>query len=209
MYLSMVWARVCLGTAPITVSIFLPFLKIITVGIERIPYSVATAGDSSVFNLTAFSLPLYSSASSSTSGAIIRQGPHQGAQKSTKTGKSLFRTFSSQSPSVTASACGSALLAWTTQDLRRRAWMGWSEAAPPRRFFGAASALDCAAARADLRQEVVGDLTAYLELVVPVAERVALAESRPLLFMVLVKMKDKPFVAHRRGKRKKETPQRK
>merc|ERR1719398_197332 len=68
------------------------------------PYSVATAGLSSVLSLTALSFPLYSSASSSTSGAIIRQGPHQGAQKSTRTGTSLFRTFSSQSASVTASA---------------------------------------------------------------------------------------------------------
>ena len=34
-------------------------------------------------------------------GAIIRQGPHQGAQKSTITGTGLFKTFSSQSPSVT------------------------------------------------------------------------------------------------------------
>lgn len=54
--------------------------------------------------LTAFSLPLYSSANSSTKGAIIRHGPHHGAQKSTSTGTSLFRTLSSQSSSVTASA---------------------------------------------------------------------------------------------------------
>merc|ERR1712078_372801 len=109
MYFSIVWAKVCFGTAPITVSIFFPFLNIITVGMLLMPYSVATAGLSSVLSLTALSFPLYSSASSSTSGAIIRQGPHQGAQKSTRTGRSHFRTFSSQSASVTASACGSAL----------------------------------------------------------------------------------------------------
>jgi hypothetical protein len=44
--------RVDLGTAPMTVSIFLPPLKIMTVGMERIPYSVAMPGDSSVFSLT-------------------------------------------------------------------------------------------------------------------------------------------------------------
>jgi len=44
--------KVDLGTAPITVSSFWPPLKIITVGMERIPYSVATEGLSSVFSLT-------------------------------------------------------------------------------------------------------------------------------------------------------------
>jgi hypothetical protein len=43
---------VLFGTAPITVSSFCPPLKIITVGIERMPYSVATEGLSSVFSLT-------------------------------------------------------------------------------------------------------------------------------------------------------------
>jgi hypothetical protein len=51
-YFSMVCTNVDLGTAPITASIFCPFLKIMTVGILRIPYSVATVGLSSVFNLT-------------------------------------------------------------------------------------------------------------------------------------------------------------
>ena len=48
----MVPVSVDLGTAPITVSSFWPPLKIITVGMERIPYSVATEGLSSVFSLT-------------------------------------------------------------------------------------------------------------------------------------------------------------
>jgi len=51
-YLSRVWVRVALGTAPITVSSFFPSLKIITVGMERMPYSLATLGDSSVLSLT-------------------------------------------------------------------------------------------------------------------------------------------------------------
>lgn len=48
----MVPVSVDLGTAPITVSSFWPPLKIITVGMERMPYSVATEGLSSVFSLT-------------------------------------------------------------------------------------------------------------------------------------------------------------
>ena len=48
----MVPVRVDLGTAPMTVSSFCPPLKIITVGMLRMPYSVATLGDSSVFSFT-------------------------------------------------------------------------------------------------------------------------------------------------------------
>ena len=91
-YFSIVPVNVLFGTAPITVSIFFPSLKIITVGIDRIPYSVAIEGDSSVFNFTAFNFPEYSSANWSIRGAIIRHGPHHGAQKSTRTGTSDFNT---------------------------------------------------------------------------------------------------------------------
>jgi hypothetical protein len=48
----MMETRVLLGTAPMTVSSFWPFLKIITVGMLRMPYSVATPGDSSVFSFS-------------------------------------------------------------------------------------------------------------------------------------------------------------
>ena len=51
--------------------------------------------------LTALILDPYYAASSSISGAIILQGPHQGAQKSTSTGTEDLRTFSSQVASVT------------------------------------------------------------------------------------------------------------
>ena len=51
--------------------------------------------------LMALILVPYSAASSSMSGAIILQGPHQGAQKSTSTGTEDLRTFSSQVASVT------------------------------------------------------------------------------------------------------------
>jgi len=45
-------SRVDFGTAPMTVSSFCPFLKIMTVGMERMPYSDAMPGDSSVFSFT-------------------------------------------------------------------------------------------------------------------------------------------------------------
>lgn len=41
-YLSTLWVSVLLGTAPMMVSIFLPSLNIMTVGIDLMPYSVAT-----------------------------------------------------------------------------------------------------------------------------------------------------------------------
>src|SRR5450759_3769610 len=47
-------------------------------------------------------LPLYSPASSSTIGAIARQGPHQAAQKSISTGLSDFNTSESKLASVTS-----------------------------------------------------------------------------------------------------------
>lgn len=54
--------------------------------------------------LTHLSLPLYSAASSSMRGAIMRQGPHQGAQKSMSTGTLLLRTSSSNVSSLTGGA---------------------------------------------------------------------------------------------------------
>src|SRR6266849_179160 len=52
--------------------------------------------------LPIFTLPWYSFASSSTMGAKARQGPHQAAQKSTKTGVSDFKTSWSKLVSVTS-----------------------------------------------------------------------------------------------------------
>ena len=72
-----------LGTAPMMLSFFIPCLNIITVGMLRTPYSVAVLGLSSVFILKNLTRPAYSRARSSTRGAIIRHGPHHGAQKST------------------------------------------------------------------------------------------------------------------------------
>ena len=58
--------------------------------------------------LTALILSPNATASSSTRGAIILQGPHHGAQKSTSTGTGLFKTNSSKVESVTGpAACDS------------------------------------------------------------------------------------------------------
>ena len=101
-----------LGTAPMTASFFSPFLKIITVGMLRIPNSVAVEGLSSVFSLKNLSLPAYSFASSSMTGWIIRHGPHHGAQNSTRTGisdstTSDFHVLSLTAPTSRAVFCAS------------------------------------------------------------------------------------------------------
>ena len=74
------------------------------VGMLRMPYWLATLGFSSVLSLNTLILPSNSLAISSTIGATMRQGPHQGAQKSTSTGTSLLSTSCSKEASVTAAA---------------------------------------------------------------------------------------------------------
>lgn len=98
---SMLVVSVDLGTAPITVSFLSPSLKIMTVGMLRIPYRVAIEGLSSVFTLQHFSFPVYCFANSSITGWIIRHGPHHGAQNSTRTGETDSRTSDCQVASVT------------------------------------------------------------------------------------------------------------
>src|SRR3954467_9594018 len=53
-----------------------------------------------MFTLPILTLPSYSPASSSSTGAIILQGPHHSAQKSTTTGVDDFKTSSEKFPSV-------------------------------------------------------------------------------------------------------------
>lgn len=101
MYLFNVLINVDLGTAPITISTFKPFLKIINVGILLIPYSDAMVGFESVLILTTFTTFSYSFAISLTIGAIILQGPHHGAPKSTKTTFLHFTTSESKLVSAT------------------------------------------------------------------------------------------------------------
>src|ERR1700691_2029910 len=52
----------------------------------RTAYLVGTCGFSSILILAMVSLSPSSAESSSSAGAIMRQGPHHSAQKSTKTG---------------------------------------------------------------------------------------------------------------------------
>lgn len=82
---------VVLGTATITASFFSPLMKIMIVGMLRIPYWVAIEGRSSVLTLKHLSFPAYCIVSSPITGWIIRQGPHHGAQNSTRTGPSALR----------------------------------------------------------------------------------------------------------------------
>ncbi len=72
------------GSAPITVSMCLPSLKNMTVGIERTLKRTAVSVLASVSSLATFTLPTYCSASCSMTGAMAWQGPHQVAQKSTR-----------------------------------------------------------------------------------------------------------------------------
>jgi len=76
-------------------------LKIISVGIDITPYLVAVAGFSSTLSLRILTLPFMAPAISSSAGAIIRQGPHHSAQKSTTTGSADLSTSDSKVESDT------------------------------------------------------------------------------------------------------------
>src|SRR5688572_11394244 len=62
-----------------------------------------------MFIFPTFALPAYFVASSSTAGAIMRQGAHQGAQKSTNTGTEDFKTSFSKLSSPSVSTCSLAM----------------------------------------------------------------------------------------------------
>src|SRR5438093_5968381 len=91
----------CFGAAPIWREASSPFLKIIRVGIDMMPYLVAVAGFSSTLSFTTLILPAIVPAISSSAGAIIRHGPHHSAQKSTTTGSEAFSTSDSNVASDT------------------------------------------------------------------------------------------------------------
>src|SRR5919201_1163048 len=91
----------CFGAAPIWREAIWPLLKIISVGIDWMPYLAAVCGFSSTLSLTIFTLPLSVPAISSSAGAIMRQGPHHSAQKSTTTGSVAFSTSESKVASET------------------------------------------------------------------------------------------------------------
>src|SRR6266571_8568356 len=91
----------CFGAAPIWREASSPFLKIIRVGIDMMPYLVAVAGFSSTLSFTTLILPAIVPAISSSAGAIIRHGPHHSAQKSTTTGSCALSTSASKVASDT------------------------------------------------------------------------------------------------------------
>src|SRR5262249_28925276 len=74
---------------------------IIRVGIDITPYLEAVFGLSSTFSLTILTLSPIAPEISSSAGAIMRQGPHHSAQKSTTTGPCAFSTSASKSASET------------------------------------------------------------------------------------------------------------
>src|SRR5690242_6215087 len=65
------------------------------------PYFDATAGFSSTLSLTILTLSPIAPAISSSAGAIMRQGPHHSAQKSTTTGPDALSTSASKFASET------------------------------------------------------------------------------------------------------------
>ncbi len=75
------------GSAPTKPSTGWPFTKANTAGIDWMPSWPGIAGCSSMFILTSFTLPLAARTSFSIAGPSVLQGPHQGAQKSTSTGR--------------------------------------------------------------------------------------------------------------------------
>src|SRR5215204_6304516 len=91
----------CFGAAPIWREDISPPLKIISVGIDWILYFAAVCGFSSTLSLTILTFSPSEPAISSSAGAIIRQGPHHSAQKSTTTGLVAFRTSDSKVASET------------------------------------------------------------------------------------------------------------
>src|SRR3954447_1569401 len=99
-----------------------PFLKTIIVGMARTWYLAAVSWFSSTLSLT-MRRSSRSCAISSSTGATTRQGPHQGAQKSTSTGVSDSMTSAWKFASVTSlmlAAMGCLLVAIS------RGWRGTS-----------------------------------------------------------------------------------
>ena len=89
------------GSAPMIFFASAPPLKRISVGIDITPYCAAVCGLSSTLSFTT-RMSCRSLFSSSRCGAMIRQGPHQGAQKSTSTGSGDSSTSAAKLLSVTS-----------------------------------------------------------------------------------------------------------
>ena len=111
---SMVLASAGSGWAPTTRSTGLPSRRNTSVGIELASNVRATCGLSSTLTLTTLTLPAYLSARRSSTGATMRHGPHQGAQRSTST-NSLVVVTCAKSASVASAIQGRSRL----QDAQR------------------------------------------------------------------------------------------
>ena len=93
--------RAARGTAPVCRAATCPRRSTSRVGMAWTPNRCETCGEVSTFTLTSLSLPARSRASCSSAGLTMRQGPHQGAHKSTTTG---ILAASATSPKVASSA---------------------------------------------------------------------------------------------------------
>ena len=74
------------GCTPTNSPTMRPSRKPFTAGMPWIPYSCEMYGFSSVLIVASLTAPLRAATASSRTGVSWRQGPHQGAQKSTTTG---------------------------------------------------------------------------------------------------------------------------
>src|SRR5665213_327148 len=102
----------CFGAAPTWRAAISPFLKIIRVGIDMMPYFDATPGFSSTLSFTILTLSPMVPAISSSAGAIMRHGPHHSAQKSTTTGLADFSTSASKVASDSLPTAMGNLVIW-------------------------------------------------------------------------------------------------
>src|SRR6202051_455362 len=109
------------GAAPTWREAISPPLKIIRGGIDITPYFEAVFGLSSTLSFTILTLSPIAPEISSSAGAIMRQGPHHSAQKSTTTGPCAFSTSDSKSASETLpTAIGIPRLVWEECGLKNR-----------------------------------------------------------------------------------------
>src|SRR6202158_2426992 len=111
----------CFGAAPTWREAISPPLKIIRVGIDITPYFEAVFGLSSTLSFTILTLSPIAPEISSSAGAIMRQGPHHSAQKSTTTGPIALSTSASKSASETLpTAIGIPRSVWERCGLKNR-----------------------------------------------------------------------------------------
>ena len=89
------------GCTPIMRSISRPALSVSRVGMLWALKRAAVAGFSSTLSFATRTRPAISPANSSNIGAIVRQGPHHGAHKSSSTGSGERMTSASRVASVT------------------------------------------------------------------------------------------------------------